>query len=225
MPNIRSLCSAPFFSVLSSLIRFLFSESTFHTVHSSRRSGCVSSAHTVGVKCRGSNFTNKKEKKKPISAFKNIVSRTIYLKFSLSIETVPLRCGSGDRVQLCQTKNNLWCSFGKTKSEMDPNKWEEELFHDKSWPHVDREFKKDFDTIERVFFIFFGIILAIVICVFILVIFMICYRLCKGDRNQLYRRPFYNVPTARPTLACNTIWYIPSNFILFASGQRSYHKY
>lgn len=191
---------------------YSLSESIFHTCHSSRHSGCVSSAHIVGVKCRGSNFTNKKRRK-----------RFQHWKIS-----------SADRLKFCVVEWNravavpirracALCNY--PKSEMDSTKWDEELFRDKSWRHVDSEFKKDFDTIERVFFIFFGIIFAIVICVFILVVFMICYRLCKGDRNQLYRRPFYNVPTARPTHACNTIWYIPSNFILFASEQQSYHKY
>lgn len=104
---------------------------------------------------------------------------------------------------VCKLKTSF--VINRIYSEMDSSKWDDKFFNDRRWPHVESEFKKDFDTIERVFFIFFGILLAIVICVFILVIFTICYRLIKGDRNQLYRRPFYNGPSARPTHACNTI--------------------
>lgn len=133
---------------------------------------------------------------------------------------------------------NLW--YSQSKSAMEYNKWDEDIFRDVDWHKFESrnmnthtntqhdEFRKNHDTMERLFFVFFGIVVVIIVCGFICMIFTICCRLIKGDRHQLYRRPFYNVPNGRPTHACNTHIYFKHQFSIqfsFPHKRIQFHCY
>lgn len=68
-------------------------------------------------------------------------------------------------------------------------------------------FDDRFATLDKLFFIVFGIVVTIVMCIFIFVIFTICFRICKGESFEDYRRQHHCqtiIPPPPPlTNSCN----------------------
>lgn len=50
------------------------------------------------------------------------------------------------------------------------------------------EFNKSFVAAEKVFFIFFGLVVTLIVGGFVLAIILICIRVCKGESYGGYRR-------------------------------------
>lgn len=71
------------------------------------------------------------------------------------------------------------------------NKFDSE-FHSRSFDDSFRkhneEFDKSFAAAEKVFFIFFGLVVTFIVGGFVLAIFLICVRICKGESYRSYRR-------------------------------------
>lgn len=59
---------------------------------------------------------------------------------------------------------------------------------DDSFTRHNEEFDKSFAAAEKVFFIFFGLVVTFIVGGFVLAIFLICIRICKGESYRSYRR-------------------------------------
>lgn len=87
-------------------------------------------------------------------------------------------------------------SFAKQQFEMEQRS---KAFH--------QDFDDSFATGQKVFFVFFGIVVTFIGGMFIFAIFLICFKLCRGESFQDYRRhrQFHTVIPPPPPLTnpCN----------------------
>lgn len=77
--------------------------------------------------------------------------------------------------------------FFKNKHLKFDNEFRSSSFDD-SFRHHDEEFNKSFAAAEKVFFIFFALVVTFIVGGFVLAIFLICIRICKGESYRSYRR-------------------------------------
>lgn len=59
---------------------------------------------------------------------------------------------------------------------------------DDSFKPDHNEFNKSFASAEKIFFIFFGLVVTLIVGGFIFAIVLICIRVCKGESYRSYRR-------------------------------------
>lgn len=77
--------------------------------------------------------------------------------------------------------------FFKNKHVKFDNEFHSSSFDD-SFKRQHEDFDKSVVAAEKVFFIFFGLVVTFIVGGFVLAIFLICIRICKGESYRSYRR-------------------------------------